>query len=622
MPIRRLPDALINRIAAGEVVERPASALKEIVENAIDAGAKTIATRLAGGGLESFAVRDDGCGMTADEMALALERHATSKLPDDAIEQVMTLGFRGEALPSIASVARMQLTSRPSTDRGGGDGWTVTMDHGERVASGPAATMAGTEIIVSDMFAKVPARRKFLRTARSEFAACSDVIKRLAMARPDIGFQLEHNGRMSINVQPGQDMLTRVAALTARGLAENSIAIHMEREGVMLTGVAGLPTFNRGVADHQFLFVNDRPVKDRMLTGAVRGAYAEMLARDRHPVVALYLVVPASEVDVNVHPAKTEVRFREAAMIRGMIVSGLRRALDENGFRAVQRPAESALERWQSEPVGRDGAAPSFFSRHPRENGDQADITSGPNGARSPAPAFVGARDIDGLSQPAGGFPLQGALNAAPLGRAEPATAPVPQALDHPLGVARGQVDKTYIVAEAEDGLVIVDQHAAHERLVLERMRAAKQGAAIASQALLIPEIVELDEPACDRLESRIDDMAKLGLDTERFGPTAMAVRAVPAMLKKVDIAQLMQDLADELAGLGDMLSLNERIEHVAATMACHGSVRAGRVLNVAEMNALLREMEQTPHSGQCNHGRPTWVKLAHDDIEKLFGRK
>ncbi|MEM1133672.1 MAG: DNA mismatch repair endonuclease MutL [Pseudomonadota bacterium] len=611
MPIRKLPDALINRIAAGEVVERPASALKEIIENAIDAGAQNIAIRLSGGGLESFAVRDDGCGMDRKEMALALERHATSKLPDDAIEQVTTLGFRGEALPSIASVAKMQLISRTTE----GDGWSITMDHGQKIADGPAATMKGTEIIVSDMFAKVPARRKFLRTPRSEYAACTDVVKRLAMARPDIGFKLEHDGRTAINVQPGQDKLARVAALTARGLADNSIAIHLEREGVTLSGVAGLPTFNRGVADHQFLFVNDRPVKDRMLTGAVRAAYAEMLARDRHPVVALYLTVPASEVDVNVHPAKTEVRFRNAAMIRGMIVSGLRRALDENGFRAVQRPAESALDRWQAEPVKAD---PSFFS--PAPSGE------GAGGWGRPASTALMDSPHPNPSPEGAGLSLRenpdSYVYAEPLGRAEPATEAVPDSIQHPLGVARGQVDKTYIVAEAEDGLVIVDQHAAHERLVLERMRAAKQGAAIPSQGLLVPEIVELEETACDRLEARIKDMAALGLEAERFGPTAMAVRSVPAMLKKVDIAQLMQDLADELAGLGDMLSLNERIEHVAATMACHGSVRAGRVLNVAEMNALLREMEQTPHSGQCNHGRPTWVKLAHEDIEKLFGRK
>ncbi|WOE76414.1 DNA mismatch repair endonuclease MutL [Alterisphingorhabdus coralli] len=618
MPIRKLPDALINRIAAGEVVERPASALKEIIENAIDAGAQNIAIRLSGGGLESFAVRDDGCGMERDEMVLALERHATSKLPDDAIEQVATLGFRGEALPSIASVARMQLTSRTTE----GDGWSMTLDHGQKIADGPAATMKGTEIIVSDMFAKVPARRKFLRTPRSEYAACTDVVKRLAMARPDIGFRLEHDGRTAINVQPGQDKLARVAALTARGLAENSIAIHLEREGVTLSGVAGLPTFNRGVADHQFLFVNDRPVKDRMLTGAVRAAYAEMLARDRHPVVALYLSVPASEVDVNVHPAKTEVRFRNAAMIRGMIVSGLRRALDENGFRAVQRPSESALERWQAEPVKGD---PSFFSPAPLGKGAGgwgrlagAALMDNPHPNPSPEPeATGGEREGLSLRETPDSY-----VYAEPLGRAEPAIESVPDPVQHPLGVARGQVDKTYIVAEAEDGLVIVDQHAAHERLVLERMRAAKQGGTIPSQGLLVPEIVELEETACDRLEARLEDMAALGLEAERFGPTAMAVRSVPAMLKKVDIAKLMQDLADELAGLGDMLSLNERIEHVAATMACHGSVRAGRVLNVAEMNALLREMEQTPHSGQCNHGRPTWVKLAHEDIEKLFGRK
>jgi len=596
MSIRRLPEHLVNRIAAGEVVERPASALKELVENAIDAGATRIAVRLQAGGTERIEVIDDGCGMAPPEMALALERHATSKLPDDAIDQVTTLGFRGEALPSIASVARLTIESRvrPSTGSGQAtEGWALTVDNGERVSEGPAALPPGTRVLVEDLFARVPARRKFLRSARAEYAACIDVVKRLAMARPDLAFSVEHDGRRVLAVQGGETRPERVAALTDRALFDNSVAIDLEREGLVLGGVAGLPTFNRGVADHQYLFVNGRPVKDRLLAGAVRGAYAEMLARDRHPVVALFLDVPADAVDVNVHPAKTEVRFRDPALARGLIVSGLRRALDEAGHRSVQRPSEAALGMWRSEPE----PAPQQlwdYREAPMQHGGGYTV-------QDRRPSFIAP---------------------APQARAEPAYAPVPETVQFPLGVARGQVAKTYIVAEAEDGLVLVDQHAAHERLVLERMRRAMADGGVASQALLLAEVVELDESGCDRLEARIGELAQFGLELERFGPRAMLVRAVPAALGTGDVHGLVTDLADELASFDEALSLKERLDHVAATMACHGSVRAGRVLSVTEMNALLREMEVTPHSGQCNHGRPTWVKLAHADIEKLFGRK
>jgi DNA mismatch repair protein MutL len=604
MSIRRLPEHLVNRIAAGEVVERPASALKELVENAIDSGATRITVRLGGGGINLIEVTDDGCGMTPAEMALALERHATSKLPDDAIDAVTTLGFRGEALPSIASVSRFTVESR----RRGADGWARTVDNGALAAEGPAALPPGTRVRVEGLFEKVPARRKFLRSTRSEYAACLDVVKRLAMARPEIGFSVEHDGRRVLSVQEGMDRIARVAALTDRDLAANSVGIDFEREGILLGGVAGLPTFNRGVADHQYLFVNGRPVKDRLLTGAVRGAYAEMLARDRHPVVALFLDVPPDQVDVNVHPAKTEVRFRDPQLARGLIVSGLRRALDGAGHRSVQRPDAAVMGLWTSEPTSSDQSP----SRQPSESWGLpwgSDASS-----LGKTPAFAG---VTALNDRRPTF-----IAPPPQARAEPAGEPVPAAISYPLGVARGQVARTYIVAEAEDGLVLVDQHAAHERLVLERMRRAVSSGGVASQALLLPEVVELDEPACDRLEARAGELAEFGLELERFGPRAMLVRATPALLGKGDVIALVTDIADELAAFDQALSLKEKLDHVAATMACHGSVRAGRVLSVAEMNALLREMEVTPHSGQCNHGRPTWVKLAHGDIEKLFGRK
>ncbi|MFL6858922.1 MAG: DNA mismatch repair endonuclease MutL [Allosphingosinicella sp.] len=589
MSIRRLPEHLVNRIAAGEVVERPASALKELVENAIDAGATRIAIVLTGGGIGRIEVIDDGRGMAPTGMALALERHATSKLPGDEIEAVTTLGFRGEALPSIASVARLTVESRVR----GGDGWSLAVDNGKPAGEGPAALPPGTRILVEDLFGKVPARRKFLRSERSEQAACLDVVRRLAMARPDIGFTVESDGRRTLAVQAGEDRPSRVAALTDRALREASVAVDYDRGLARLGGVAGLPTFNRGVADHQYLFVNGRPVKDRLLIGAVRAAYQDLLARDRHPVVALFIDLPTTEVDVNVHPAKTEVRFREPALIRGLIVGGLRHALDSAGFRSAQPAAVDVP--WQTGGVEQ---------RHSRESGTPYGLWT---------PAFAGATGTS-FNEQRGDF--------LPAARAEAADAPPPDQSRFPLGVARGQVAATYIVAEAEDGLVLVDQHAAHERLVLERMRRAMADGGVARQALLLPEVVELDEAACDRLEARLAELAEMGLELERFGPRAMLVRATPALLGAGDTRGLVTDLADELAAFDEALSLKERIDQVAATMACHGSVRAGRLLSVAEMNALLREMEVTPHSGQCNHGRPTWVKLAHGDIEKLFGRK
>jgi DNA mismatch repair protein MutL len=589
MSIRRLPPELINRIAAGEVVERPASALKELIENSLDAASNQISVRISAGGLELLEVADDGSGMAPDEMRLALERHATSKLPEDAIDRVTSFGFRGEALPSIASVSRLILESR----KRGADGWKIEVDHGEQVAEGPAALPPGTRVRMERLFDKVPARRKFLRSPRAEYAACLDVVKRLAMARSDVSFSLEHDGRRILTLQ-ATEAPARVAQLLAHELDRHGVGIDFVRNGMRLAGVISLPTFNRGMADQQFLFVNSRPVKDRLLVGALRAAYRDLIARDRHPIAALFLEVPLEEVDVNVHPAKTEVRFRDPTSVRGLIVGGLRHALDEQSQRSATLEQAAAPVIWttsasyDAELVRREGSS--------RESPDWAPVMAG-----------VEAGQTQKLFEP------------APAARAEPASQAVPS---FPLGVARGQVAATYIVAEAEDGLVIVDQHAAHERLVLERMRSARAGGPIPRQALLIPDVVELEEQDCDRLEAAQAELAELGLDVERFGLTAILVRAVPAALGTSNISALLGDVAAEIAELGGPLSIRDKLDHVAATIACHGSVRAGRVLSVAEMNALLREMEVTPRSGQCNHGRPTWVKLDHSEIEKLFGRR
>ncbi len=597
MSIRRLPLELINRIAAGEVVERPASALKEIVENALDAGASLVSVRLRAGGLDLVEVTDDGSGMGPEEMRLALERHATSKLPEDEIDRVTSFGFRGEALPSIASVSRLTLESRCR----GGEGWRIEIDHGEMAGEGPAALPPGTRVKVEGLFEKVPARRKFLRSPRAEYSACLDAVKRLAMARSDVGFVLEHDGRRILSLAPVEAPV-RVAELLTHEFERHGIGIDCAREGMRLTGVISLPTFNRGVADQQFLFVNSRPVKDRLLVGALRAAYRDLIARDRHPIAALFIDVPLEEVDINVHPAKTEVRFRDPAAVRGLIIGGLRRALDEESQRSAAREQAAAPVMWTT-----SATYDAALERRPNESREP--VTA--------SPTFGGEKAAAEDAMMLGGE--RRLFADAPRGRAEPAVEAVPH---FPLGVARGQVAATYVVAEAQDGLVIVDQHAAHERLVLERMRAAREGGTLARQALLIPEVVELDEPDCDRLETAAADLAELGLEIERFGPTSILVRSVPAALGKADIAGMLSDLAGEIAELGGPISLRDKLDHVAATIACHGSVRAGRILSVTEMNALLREMEVTPRSGQCNHGRPTWVKLGHSEIEKLFGRR
>lgn len=616
--IHLLSERTINRIAAGEVVERPASAVKEIVENAIDAGATHIDVVMRDGGRELIQVKDDGCGMSPDELSLAVERHATSKLTDEDLVNIGSLGFRGEALASIGAVARLCVSSRAG---GTDEAWSVSVDGGTKSDVKPAAHPEGTTIEIRDLFYATPARLKFLKTSRTEYAQAGDVMKRLAMAHPMIAFTLSDGDRTTFRAPAagnlmGDARLERLGAILGREFRENALAIDAEREGMRLTGFAGLPTLNRGNAQQQYLFVNGRPVKDRLLNGAVRGAYQDYLARDRHPSLALFLEVPATFVDVNVHPAKAEVRFKDAGLVRGLIVSALRHALANAGHRASTTVASAALGAMQSHsgstlPWGRGyQGRPNL----PKGFADIANQIYAPDGH----PGMMGFGENGQL-----GFEARGDM-AAPSARpvddslAHTST----EAVNYPLGAARGQVHATYIVSQTSDGLVIVDQHAAHERLVYERMKKQITATGVARQALLLPEVVELEENPAARLIARADELATLGLAIEPFGEGAVMVREVPAMLGKVDIKGLVRDLADELTELDEALSLREKLEEVCSTMACHGSVRAGRRLTVDEMNALLREMEATPHSGQCNHGRPTYVELKLSDIERLFGRR
>ncbi len=607
MKIRRLSEGTVNRIAAGEVVERPASAVKELVENALDAGGHRITIALEGGGLAAVIVSDDGNGMDADELALCVERHATSKMPvgegGDDLTAIATMGFRGEALPSIGAVARMTITSRV---KGADTAHRIMVEGGTVSAVAPAAfghrEMSGTRIEVRDLFHATPARLKFLKSQRTESMAVADVVRRLAMARPDVAFVLTDEGREVLNLAAGSDddvgRLARLAAIMGREFRDNAMPVVAAREGISVTGFAGLPTYNRGNAQMQFLFVNGRPVRDKLIVGAVRGAYADVLARDRHPCLALFVELPARAVDVNVHPAKTEVRFRDASLVRGLIVSGLKTAIARAGFKASTHVSEAALKA-----LARDVAS----SPAPASQASFADAMA------TPATAFIAAPMAREMI--AAGF--------APAARtAEQVQSPVPATGQFPLGVARGQLHNTYIVAETDNGLVIVDQHAAHERLTHERLKRMVLSGGVARQILLVPEIVELDAEDAERLAARADELAALGLVIEPFGGHALAVREVPALLGKTDVAGLLRDLAAELAELDETLSLRERLDQVCGTMACHGSVRAGRVLRTEEMNALLREMEQTPGSGQCNHGRPTYIRLSLNDIERLFGRK
>jgi DNA mismatch repair protein MutL len=599
MPIRLLPPNLVNQIAAGEVVERPASVVKELVENALDAGAKRIEVVLRDGGRALISVTDDGHGMDQAELAMAIERHATSKLPDDDLVHIAQFGFRGEALPAIGAVGRLSIVSRA---RDSAHAWSLSVEGGAKSPIAPAALTQGTRVELRDLFYAVPARLKFLKTARSELNAVSEIVERLAMAHPDVAFTLSDDDRSVLKLhaetadlmaQPDAARLKRLAAIMGRDFADNAAPVEAGRDGHRVTGFAGLPTLNRATAAQQFLFVNGRPVKDRLLVGAIRGAYQDFLARDRHPMAVLFVECPPEDVDVNVHPAKSEVRFRDSALVRGLIVGGIRHALEGAGHRASTTVAAATLQGFSAP------AAPAWQGQ-PRS----------------------GAYNVSHLAaQAVAAFAPLDAELARPSARME-APPEATQLRDYPLGVARAQLHGTYIVAQTADGIVIVDQHAAHERLVYERMKESLAATGIARQALLIPEMVELDQPAAERLVSRADELAELGLVIESFGPATMVVREVPALLGKTDVHGLLRDLADELAEFGAALSLKEKLESICGTMACHGSVRAGRQLNQAEMDALLRQMEATPHSGQCNHGRPTYVELKLADIERLFGRR
>ena len=608
--IRRLPPDAVNRIAAGEVVERPAAAAKELIENALDAGARSIRVRIEGGGLTRLLVEDDGLGMSVDELPVAIERHATSKLAADEdghvdLLDIRTMGFRGEALPSIGSVSRLGILSKAV---GADAAFEITVDAGRIDGPNPAPwsglTSSGTRVDVRDLFYATPARLKFMKTERSEAQAIADTVRRLALARPDVAFHLETDERTVIKLQAEQGdaseaRLRRLGAVLGKEFRENAVEIGAEREGVRVSGFAGLPTFNRGSAQHQYLFVNGRPVKDRLMVGVIRAAYQDFLARDRHPMAVLFLDLDPMQVDVNVHPAKTEVRFRDSGNVRGLMIGALRHALAAAGHRASTTVAGAAL-----------GAATSHVAPSLPWNTGQA--------RWSPARPVVETQTYAGMSdnRPA----TFEAFGGAPSARVE--LAPDASADTPPLGVARAQVHETYIIAQTADGMVIVDQHAAHERLVYERMKAQMAGEGVRRQALLIPEIVELSEEEALRVLDRADELLVMGLEVEPFGRGAVAVRATPAIFGEMDVKGLIRDLADDFAEYEAGLALKERMEEVMGNMACRGSVRAGRRLTADEMNALLRQMEVTPHSGQCNHGRPTYVELKLADIEKLFGRR
>ena len=588
--IRQLNETAINQIAAGEVVERPASAIKELVENAIDAGASRIDVEYADGGKRLIQVTDNGCGIAAEDLALAMSRHATSKIDGSDLLNIQSFGFRGEALPSLGAVGKLTLTSRTVT----GSGAELQVMGGKLSPVRPVAMQPGTRATLRDLFYATPARLKFLRSDRAEAQAIADVVKRLAMAEPAIAFSLRDTGtdRMVFQVQAEQgDMFSalrgRLGQIMGRDFVDNAIPVDAEREGVSLTGFAGLPTYSRGAAVAQYLFVNGRPVRDKLLLGALRGAYADFLSRDRHPAVALFVECDPTLVDVNVHPAKSEVRFREPAMVRGLIVSGLRHALAEAGHRASTTVSSVALGAFTPETPSQ----PRIYQMDRPRN----------------APGYSGLAETATMFDP------------QPSARME--EAPQLEAQHRPLGAARAQLHENYILSQTEDGLVIVDAHAAHERLVYEKLKAQMAETGVRAQALLIPEVISLSNGDIALLMEQNETLTQMGLSIEPFGQGAVAVQSVPALLGHVDVQRLVLDIVDELSDGGTQQSLQAQLDAILSRVACHGSVRTGRRMQAEEMNALLREMEATPHSGQCNHGRPTYVSLAMTDIEKLFGR-
>ena len=598
MTIRQLSETLINQIAAGEVIERPASAAKELIENALDAGATRIEIATAGGGKTLLRVTDNGGGMAPAELELAIRRHCTSKLDRD-LSDIRTLGFRGEALPSIGSVAKLSLLSRTAE---AGEGAEISVSGGKVAPVRPAPANRGTVVEVRDLFFATPARLKFLKSERAEASAISDVVRRMAIAFPAVRFVLSGADRTTLEFPAtGTDRLARIAQVLGRDFRDNAIEIDAGREGVRLTGFAGVPTFNRGNSLNQFAFVNGRPVQDKLVWSALRAAYAETIPHGRYPVAVLSIEIDPALVDVNVHPAKSDVRFRDPGLVRGLVIGAIREALARDGDRAATTGAAGLMRAFRPE------------TPHPSTPWTPAASPYRPFEAAGAPPTHFREQQA--------GF----ADFAAPSARGEPAFPAAPSRDEapqsHPLGAARAQLHENYIVAQTEDGLVIVDQHAAHERLVFEAMRQALHSRPVAAQALLIPEIVDLPEDDCDRLVSHAEEFARLGLGIERFGPGAVAVRETPAMLGEMDAAGLVRQLADELAEWDVASGLKNKLDYLAATMACHGSVRSGRRMRPEEMNALLRQMEATPGSGQCNHGRPTYIELKLSDIERLFGR-
>ncbi|KUP92814.1 DNA mismatch repair endonuclease MutL [Tritonibacter horizontis] len=625
--IRQLDESAINRIAAGEVVERPASAVKELVENAIDAGATRITVEIADGGKTLIRVTDNGCGMSPADLPMALSRHATSKIDGSDLLNIHTFGFRGEALPSLGAVGRLTITSRAE----GHEAAQLRVSGSQMDPVKPAALRQGTVVELRDLFFATPARLKFMRTDRAESQAIADTVKRLAMAEPAVGFTLRDvsgggEGRVVFRADPMNGDLFdalhgRLAHVIGREFAENALKIDAARDEIRLFGYAALPTYSRGAAVTQFLFVNSRPVKDRLLTGALRAAYMDFLSRDRHPAAALFLDCDPTLVDVNVHPAKSEVRFRDPGVARGLIVSALRHGLAEAGHRASSTVAGATLGAMRPEPPTASGA-PRIYqmdrpSRGARNSAYAAQSPGMPQERTLDAPPSAGFAELS--SAYSGRLveePQPGADHAGTAAQAESA-----RIEELPLGAARGQVHENYIIAQTRDGMVIVDQHAAHERLVYEKLKTQMADTGVAAQALLIPEIVELSQDDCARLLEVAEDLARFGLGIEAFGGNAVAVRETPAILGEVNAEAMIRDILDELADQGESQLVQARLEAILSRVACHGSIRSGRRMRGEEMNALLREMEATPHSGQCNHGRPTYVELKLADIERLFGR-